>query len=190
MRPSSLSTLRSPYDESSKTAKPTSHVKGKTCNASQKLGKGGSVAGGKSGRQRVSNKSAPTSRNELRSVIKLQAVDLKRVKEEAVVLTADQVELRRRAARELAIRGLEERQKREADEHARKVADARSKLEQECAALTQEQARERQAVVERAEWLRESQIDRVKRMDQLVNYALCATMRSKQIEEKVYIVVK
>ena len=115
----------------------------------------------------------------------MQASDLKRVRQEATVYTADEVEMKRRAAREQAIRGLEERQQRDREEHARKVADARARLEQDCAELTAEQAKEREAVITRANFLRESQLDEVKRMDQLVNYAICATLRSKQIAEKV-----
>ncbi|KAI9026870.1 tumor suppressor, Mitostatin-domain-containing protein [Hyaloraphidium curvatum] len=105
-------------------------------------------------------------------------------KEAATVLSEDEVESRRRSQRDEWFRGLEEQQSKAGEEGRRRVAAARAQLQEECSHLAEEQLREREAIVQRAEQLREDEIDEVKKMNQLVNYAIVATIRSQQMEER------
>ena len=129
------------------------------------------------------NASATGSPGQTDSVV-ITARDLKRMKAPSMILTAQQVSAQRKAAEA-------ERQKARVASDARKERMLRMEEERKKALPKSEseqlKAAEDQTTLSQADLLMQEEKDEVKRMNQMVLYSKCVTIRDAQIAEKEYI---
>ena len=129
------------------------------------------------------NASATGSPGQTDSVV-ITARDLKRMKAPSMILTAQQVSAQRKAAEA-------EREKARAVSDARKERMLRMEEERKKALPKSESEKlkdaEDQNQLTQADLLMQEEKDEVKRMNQMVLYSKCVTIRDAQIAEKEYI---
>lgn len=118
----------------------------------------------------------------------LTAADLARMKKESVITTNEQM---------LQMRKIAEEQREKQQTLARAKKQRMMKLEEEKRRnqapqneFEIEEAQNRSALQRKAKRMMDENLDEVKHMNQLVNYAKVATVRDKQLEEKQFIYEK